>query len=149
MLTPKRSSAPSVHTKMRGFVRVLIVGWSLSLVGCANVFVGTWKGECDVGVGSSGVNIPVTMELGNASRDLLSGTGEFEYNDYVFEGAASGRIVEEDAVKLDIEGVAGGYLIVLEIEAEHNAEELEGICGMKDQDTLYEGDITMTLAGSK
>ena len=149
MLNLERSSAPSVRPKIRGLVRVLLIGWSLTFVGCASAFVGTWKGECDVGVGSSGVNIPVTMELGDASRDLVSGTGEFEYNDYVFEGAASGRVVDDEAVKIDIEGVAGGYLIVLEIEAEHNAEELEGICGMKDQDTLYEGDITMTLAGSK
>ena len=145
----ERTSTVSVSPKVHGLLRALLIGGSLTLVGCTNAFVGTWKGECDVGVGSSGSTLPLTIKLGNAGRNLVSGTGEFEYNDYVFEGTASGRIVEDESLKLDIEGVSGGYLLVLEIEAELGSEELEGACAMEDQDTLYEGDLTMTMAGSK
>ncbi|HCH64332.1 MAG: hypothetical protein CL927_05720 [Deltaproteobacteria bacterium] len=116
----------------------------LALVGCNTEFAATWKGECDVGVGSRGTELPVKITLGDDGRDALSGTGEFEYNEHVFEGAASGRIADEDALKVDIEGVAGGYLILLEIEAEMGPDDLEGICAFSDQDTLYEGDIVLS-----
>ena len=145
----ERSPAPSLPSQVRGFMSALVISSSLPLAGCASAFVGTWKGECEVGVGSSGATLPLTLELGDAGRELVSGTGEFEFNDYVFEGAASGRITDDEALKLDIDGVAGGYLLVLEIEAELNTDALEGACAIEDQDTLYEGDVSMTLAGSK
>jgi hypothetical protein len=141
MLCPERSHAPS--RRIRTTALLFVGGLCLTQIGCASEFAGIWKGECDVGVGSSGTTVPVKLELGDDGRDLLTGTGEFEYNEYVFEGAANGRIVEDENLKVDIEGVSGGYVIQLEIEAEMGPDELEGICAFNDQDTLYEGDIAL------
>ena len=141
-----RHHAPTRRVRTLLFAaRVSLCG---ALVGCTSEFAGTWKGECDVGVGSRGTELPVKFTVGDNGRDALVGTGEFEYNEHVFEGAASGRIADEDALKMDIEGVAGGYVITLEIQAEMGPDELEGVCAFSDQDTLYEGDIVLTAAGS-
>ena len=143
-----RNRIYALRSRLRPPAGALAGGWCLVLAACGSEFAGTWKGTCDVGVGSRGTEVPVKFEVGDEGRDQLSGKGEFEYNDYVFKGAANGRVVDDEALKIDIEGVSGGYVIQLEIEVEQGVDELEGICAFTDQDTLYEGDVVLTQPGS-
>jgi hypothetical protein len=117
--------------------------------GCSSDFAGKWTGDCVAGVGSRGTSVPVEFEVGRSGRDTLAGMGEFTYNDYTFEGSAEGRVVDDEAVKIDIEGVYGGYVILLELEANIDGEDLEGICTFEDQETLYEGDLTLSPVAEK
>jgi len=120
----------------------------LLLGGCASEFQGKWSGECAVGVGSSGTAVPVKFDIIDTGKGTVGGTGSFSYNDAEFEGAASGRIVDEEALKVEIEGVSGGYVIRLELETQAEGDdELEGLCAFQDQETLYEGDVLLTAIG--
>ena len=85
--------------------------------GCASPFQGKWKGECDVGVGSSRINMPLEIDLVDSKGTTVRGAGTFGYNDFGFEGEARGRI-DEETLLLDIFGVYGGYTITLELEGE-------------------------------
>lgn len=116
--------------------------------GCASEFQGKWKGECSVGLGSNGAALPLEFDIIDTGKGTVGGEGSFGYNDSLFEGTASGRVVDDEALKLDIEGVYGGYVILLELETTLDSQgELEGVCAFQDQETLYEGDVLLTAVG--
>lgn len=148
MLHPRpRLSAPRSLSASARSPLGLLVAVSIGSTGCKSEFAGEWKAECSVGVGSSSVEMPVRFELADAGKGTLSGVGSFEYNDYTFEGGATGRELDDDGLAVDIEGVYGGYVITVELEATWDGEELEGVCAFEDQETLYEGDVLITAVG--
>lgn len=114
--------------------------------GCAGPFQGQWKGECDVGVGSSRITMPLEVDLVGAKGTTVRGAGSFGYNDVSFKGEARGRVVDEEALLLDVIGVYGGYTITVELDGELEGDEIEGLCAFEDQETLYEGDIVLSFA---
>lgn len=137
---------PSLGRSPVGPVGLLAIAAALS--GCASEFQGKWKGACNVGVGSNGAEVPINFEIVDTGKGTVGGTGAFGFNDFTFEGSADGRVVDDEALKVEIEGVYGGYVIQLELETTLETEgELEGICAFKDQETLYEGDVTLTSVG--
>ena len=127
--------------------RACLVGVIAVACSCASPFQGKWKGECDVGVGSNRINMPLTLDLVGSKGTTVRGAGTFAYNEVEFEGEARGRVVDEETLLLDILGVYGGYTITVEIEGTLEGEEVEGLCAYQDQETLYEGDVLLSIVG--
>lgn len=139
---------PSIPNHPSRLFPIALLGLAFSGSGCASEFQGRWKGDCKVGLGSNGEQLPIDLELADSGQGTVGGRGSFGYNEATFEGAATGRIVDDESLKVELEGVSGGYVILLELETTMDgAGELDGICAFTDQDTLYEGDVVLSAVG--
>ena len=142
MVTDAFTRTPAILRTRACLVGVMALSW-----GCASPFQGKWKGECDVGVGSNRINMPLTIDLVGSKGTTVRGIGTFGYNGVEFEGEARGRVVDDETLLLDIVGVYGGYTITVEIDGTFDGEEVEGLCAYQDQETLYEGDVLLAIVG--
>ncbi len=113
----------------------------LGTSGCGGGVVGYWTGVCDAGIGVDRFDMDMHLEIDGLDGDRVEGGGAFRYNDFLFTGELKGNR-DDDALDVDIVGVAGGYTITNRVLLERVGDELEGVCAMTDQDELLEGEIT-------
>ena len=97
-----------------------------TLLACGPHLGGQWEGSCS-GVSPDGVfAVPFVVHF-----DGDQGHGRFGYNGYTFKGDAWSERDGSD-VSIDLDGVAGGYLITLSVIGMIDGNDITGDCSFLD-----------------
>ena len=107
----------------------------MALPACRGPFVGAWTGTCEVFADPGFWTVDVDLDIQRQGAGRVVGEGALvlgqalrpDLADATFEGPVTGEVLG-DAADLRLEGVSGGYLVVLDAEARRHGDTLTGSC---------------------
>ena len=105
---------------------------TMGVTACRGDLVGEWSGSCEIYSQSGVWDVDIDLDIDTQRSGRATGTGSLVFGrqdlqDYSFDGPVAAEITDDD-VEFRLEGVAGGYLIILDGEGRIRDDDIDGDC---------------------